>query len=594
MSRRAALTSFAVLVLAVGTLAGPAVADAQTSTQPVQLTLDFRGLGGRRIHSALPGQRFTIGGTMTPSRKGEPVEIDVQRDGRPILKRVATVRQVTAAGVGTFTVSARFKRPGDLQVDATHEPSAASGLGAGALRGVPFAVQAAGHRRPGCQSAARVVGNRDHAARFGPSRLSRGVLLDTGAAVHVPRSAGGRLLLERGRAVYRVDHGEVHIECNDVFVPKGWIFVRTDRHGHGYARIPGIQVLVDRRSRALAATSPGQVRFSAGQGRVWSTSHPGSLVRTVGGDIVLVDHGLPRMSTWPFARSPDQRSARRSDHLPAFWADGLPCSVGCRPAGVQPGWPLKPFHEQHPLRAGLNEIRTANMHIGIDIQAYSNQKVYAIQSGRVASISDRGSSEVHIRVGAYEYWHVIPSVYVGQYVRAYHTVLGRIWGGARHVHLSELRGGRYLNPLRPGGIALKPWKDTEPPIVGSVYHSAVEVFDPQSFRRTTNYRTPVLAPAAVAWRARDSSGRAITPLHFAYRGSQHYGSKYVYAPGTTNSASPDGTIVGWPCWANWTICIPHWRYRLPGIPASAAGVTVYAYDWAGNVSVRTSELAPHS
>jgi hypothetical protein len=299
------------------------------------------------------------------------------------------------------------------------------------------------------------------------------------------------------------------------------------------------------------------------------------------------------MDTWPFAKSPEQRRLERGA-VPAYWADGAACATGCRPAGALTGWPLKPFHEAHPLRSGLNEWRPANMHIGIDIQALDGTPVYAIQSGS-ASVAGGGTVDIRVRVGSYEYWHVQPSVRPGQYVRAHRTVIGHVIRGAGHLHLSELHGD-YANPLRPGRV-LAPYRDSEEPVIGVPRRSGsqvlVEAFDPQSLRATIKYRTPVLAPAAIAWRARDAHGHALTSLVFAYRGSHHYptGAKsWVYGPGTTPPNHVGSIAGGWACFWRFTVCVPKWNYRLHGVPASAAALSVYAWDWAGNVAERTSPL----
>jgi hypothetical protein len=44
------------------------------------------------------------------------------------------------------------------------------------------------------------------------------------------------------------------------------------------------------------------------------------------------------------------------------------------------------------------------------------------------------------------------------------------------------------------------------------------------------------------------------------------------------------------------VCVPRWNYRLAGglappLPAGAASVTVYAWDWAGNVEARRARLS---
>jgi hypothetical protein len=348
-------------------------------------------------------------------------------------------------------------------------------------------------------------------------------------------------------------------------------------------------------SRVDVDAGQRRMRFVRGRGRVTTSADPRSIIRTVAGDTVLADRqGLARMDTWPFAKSPQQRRVKRSA-VPPYWADGAACATGCRPVGALTGWPLKPFHEAHPLRSGLNEWRPANMHIGVDIQTADGTPVYAIQSG-TAGVAGGGTVDVRVRVGSYEYWHVRPAVHAGQYIRAHRTVIGQVIRGAGHLHLSELHGG-YLNPLRPGGRVLEPYRDSEEPVIGSPRRGGgqlfVEAFDAQSLRETIKYRTPVLAPAAVAWRARDARGRALDSLQFAYRGSHHYptdAKSWVYGPGTTPPTHVGAIAGGWACFWRFVVCVPKWNYRLAGVPAGAASLSVYAWDWAGNVAVRTSPL----
>jgi len=85
--------------------------------------------------------------------------------------------------------------------------------------------------------------------------------------------------------------------------------------------------------------------------------------------------------TYPFPRTRFERRTTSFDHVIHFWRDRRSCSVGCRPAGVVPGWPLRPFHDQHPLRAGINELRGSGFHLGIDIQTVGMPHIHAIQPG---------------------------------------------------------------------------------------------------------------------------------------------------------------------------------------------------------------------
>jgi hypothetical protein len=288
--------------------------------------------------------------------------------------------------------------------------------------------------------------------------------------------------------------------------------------------------------------------------------------------------------TWPFAASRDLRAPRPGDALPGFYADGRACSTGCRAPGAVPGWPVRPFHRQHPLRAGLNELRPANLHFGVDIVARDRTPVYAVQGGRVEAVVHAGR-DTRVSVGSFEYWHISPSVAEGQQVSAYGEPLGRILPGAGHVHLSELSGGRYLNPLRPGGRVLAPWRDDARPVLGRPRFRSggrVEIrgFDPVSRR---GQRTPVLALAGLAYRLWDERGQR-GPLQWALRGTQVLPNGQrgaIYAPGSRPGAAKC-VALRHPCRSNWV-------YRLAGGLAPrlhvqerrAYRLTAYAFDWSG-------------
>ena len=303
---------------------------------------------------------------------------------------------------------------------------------------------------------------------------------------------------------------------------------------------------------------------------------------------------------YPFPRSRAERPVDFADGVVPFWNDGTRCAVGCRPAGAVDGWPLKPFHQQHGLRAALNERRLSGSHVGIDIMTSPRQPIYALQSG-YARILHSGDSEARVRVGNYIYWHVDLRVHTGEYVHAYDTVLGYSFRWMRHLHLSEVAGGDsdYLNPLRPGGRVLVPWSDTEPPVIGRPSVGAngtavVQAFDPQSFTQRISYETPVLAPAALAYRVFDARGAALTPLEWALRGSHWIPNGYASVFYTPQAHSP-----GFLCFARRVVCRPVWTYRLagglaPALPLYAmhgrVRLTVYAWDWAGNVRARDTWL----
>jgi hypothetical protein len=302
--------------------------------------------------------------------------------------------------------------------------------------------------------------------------------------------------------------------------------------------------------------------------------------------------------TYPFPRSTLERSATVFDDLPRFWEDGGPCSTGCRPRGARVGWPLEPFSDQHGLRSGINERRDSGFHLGIDIQAHAGAPVFALQPGRARILVPFGSG-ARVQIGNYVYWHLKLLVREGEWVNAFEKPVGTVFRLHRHLHLSELDpSGRYLNPLRPGGRVLAPWVDQEPPVIGRpVVHAdgsvTVTAFDPQSFEETTSYVTPVLAPAALAWRLFDPRGRPLGSLHWALRGTHVLPPHLVPSIFTADAHRP-----GFACFAFESLCVPRWDYRLgwllgghlAGTPGAAARITVYAWDWAGNVTARDHRL----
>ncbi len=173
----------------------------------------------------------------------------------------------------------------------------------------------------------------------------------------------------------------------------------------------------------------------------------------------------------------------------------------------------------------------------------------------------------------------------GQPVAALRTVLGRLVHNARHLHLSEVRGGHYLNPLRRGGRVLAPLADTLAPVIGrprrTPWGFAVRAFDPQSSTARIGYLTPVLAPSAVAFRLDGG------PLRFALRATQ------VLPPGFVSAVyMRDARRPGWACFAHRLVCRPDWDYRLfTGPVGRARRLTVFAWDWAGNASALAEPLS---
>lgn len=412
---------------------------------------------------------------------------------------------------------------------------------------------------------------------------------------------------------FGVRHGTIRLLCSSVgatpwhtrgrvltvALESGMIRVRSGRHWRhalvqtpemiAFATAPSTSFVVSRgaASHATQARTLNQLIVAA------EASDPAMRINTrVTYTAIADDMGL-RLDIWPFSISPLQRATTAADALPAYWADGEPCSVGCTAPGASPGWPIRPFRQQHAIRAGINELRPANFHVGVDIEAHNFQPVYALQSG-YASIRYRGTGDVNVDVGKFYYWHITPTVANGQYVVAYKTMIGRVLPGFYHLALSEGNTHDYLNPLRPGG-SLRPYTDTEPPVIGvpRIFPNGrviVGAFDPQSFVATGfPYETPVLAPSSLAWRLYSQEGQALTGLEWAMRGSQNYPPRLrpvIFAPGATNP--------GFVCFLTRRRCIPNWVYWLAGglTPPLPLGslrpgryrLTVYAWDWADNTS----------
>jgi hypothetical protein len=165
------------------------------------------------------------------------------------------------------------------------------------------------------------------------------------------------------------------------------------------------------------------------------------------------------------------------------------------PAAAYP-WPIKPFHEQHPIRANFGDPRTRfwntmltaglegpglfQFHNGIDIAASEGTPVYPVLSG-TASLIDGAAILVRSPGRKFQYYHVIPAIHSGQHVVAGRTLLGRVMRAANHVHLTEIRGRRVWNPLARGGIA--PYADRTQPRVAAIFARPVRslvALDPEA------------------------------------------------------------------------------------------------------------------
>ena len=265
------------------------------------------------------------------------------------------------------------------------------------------------------------------------------------------------------------------------------------------------------------------------------------------------------------------------------------------PSGARAyGWPVKPFDEQHPVRGFFGDPRIGgkshSLHFGVDIVAANGTPVYASVSGRVIIMPrHRRTVVVKTLVGnGLEYWHVVPVVRNGQWVVAHRTIIGRVEAPWEHVHLTEVCGGRYVNPLRPG--ALSPFEDKTEPEVRSLTaeHNGApvriarlaarvdliaEIRDWMPIAAPTPWTGKPVMPAMVSWRlvgTRGLSGRWYTALDL-------------------RNALPSG---GYDCvYAKWTRQNKPWRagrYRV--YLASRLDTSRFA-DGTYLVEVRTADAA---
>jgi hypothetical protein len=233
----------------------------------------------------------------------------------------------------------------------------------------------------------------------------------------------------------------------------------------------------------------------------------------------------------------------------ALAAAGAPSARPSSASSAAPGsygWPVKPFHEQHPVRGSFGDPRTVfaapptadgvlhgsghfSFHEGIDISAPNGTTVYPVRDGRVTAASLEKARERVVVLSpdgvSFEYWHLTPRVRVGQWVVTDRTILGTILKPAGHVHLTEVDDGRPVNPLAAGHIA--PYRDATVPRVEAIGFRldtgnaamvnfvrgrialVAEAYDTPAVPVPGIWRGLPVAPALVTWRIESAAGKVV-------------------------------------------------------------------------------------
>lgn len=273
-------------------------------------------------------------------------------------------------------------------------------------------------------------------------------------------------------------------------------------------------------------------------------------------------------------------------------------------------WPVKPFHRQHAIRGTFDDPRistrniytpgsgTMSFHFGVDIAVPDGTPVYAVKGGRVhirrnrptdVGVMSRSGGPKRRRV--FGYWHIETVVKNRQLVHK-HQLLGYVLRqGFEHVHFSEWLRGRYVNPLRRGGLA--PYRDHRKPTIVSVstwngeYQPlgqvavsgtvglVVNAFDPPVIKTSWPI---VLPPTVIRWKLIDEYGMVLrdkkpVDFHRFYTGLL----TDVYAPRTLqNGPVQTGVYNFWLTEMLDTTQLEDGAYKL----------IVYVTDIRGNRSVK--------
>jgi murein DD-endopeptidase MepM/ murein hydrolase activator NlpD len=236
------------------------------------------------------------------------------------------------------------------------------------------------------------------------------------------------------------------------------------------------------------------------------------------------------------------------------------------------GWPLKPFHKPHAIRATFGDPRfhlaaegaLSAFHFGVDIVARDGTRVYAVEPGVVVRRHYDSVTVGRPSGRRFGYWHVRPAVKSGTHVRL-HQLVGYVLPGWGHVHFAESLRGSYRNPLRKG--ALTPFYDHTTPTVASVqllspggspiddrhvagaFDVIANIYDTPPLTPPSPWDLARLAPASIWWDLVDSSGSVVDSgftVNFDYTLPLAGLYSWIYAPGTyQNKPHRPGQYIFW-------------------------------------------------
>jgi hypothetical protein len=267
------------------------------------------------------------------------------------------------------------------------------------------------------------------------------------------------------------------------------------------------------------------------------------------------------------------------------------------------GWPLQPFDRQHAVRSFFDDPRAegtglSSFHFGIDISARDGTPVYAVADGVVRLQPDSVALVADTNDRTFSYWHVDPVVADLAHVAAGDEV-GTIKPGFGHVHFVEKHGDRYVNPLRPGGIA--PYVDSTSPTVVTLFAAVgtrkvpldalrgpvdllVDAYDtPPPPLPAPPWNLTRVAPAYIRWRlVPEGATKARWRTAMDFRSYQPPRERFgdVYAPWTTlNRPDKPARIVFYVARRFDTTKLARGRYRLQVAVFDSQGNSARAGTW---------------